>query len=112
MPNVLTEASVVTCIHQAPVQLKASQHKLTVDGQAVILQRDLIGALVNNCPNKGPGLVPCATITTIITGVSTELMVDGQLAMLETATGLTNASPPAPVMWQVKSAGQTKLAAK
>ena len=71
MPNVLTEASVVTCIHQAPVQLKASQHKLTVDGQAVILQRDLIGALVNNCPNKGPGLVPCATITTIIRAMST-----------------------------------------
>ena len=111
MPNILTEASVVTCIHQAPIQLKASQHKLKVDGKAVILQSDLIGAAVNNCPNKGPGLVPCTAVTSIITGISTELMVDGQPVMLETATGLTNATPPAPVMWQVQSAGQTKLTA-
>ena len=31
--------------------------------------------------------------------------------MLETAQGLTNGTPPLPVMWQVSSAGQSVLEA-
>jgi len=112
MSNVLTEASVLTCSHQAPLQIQASQHKLTVDGKAVILQRDLLSALISACPNKGPGLVPCTMVTSIISGISTELLVDGEPVMLENATGLTNGSPPAPSQWQVKSVGQSKLGAQ
>ena len=112
MPNVITEASIVTCIHQAPVQLKASQHKLTVDGHAVILQRDLVGALVDKCPNTGGALIPCTRITSIGSGISIDLVVDGEPVMLETARGLTNGSPVAPIMWQVLSAEQGKLAAR
>jgi hypothetical protein len=37
--------------------------------------------------------------------------VAGLPVMLETAQGLTNATPPLPVMWQVQSAGQTVLEA-
>jgi len=114
MPNVLIESSVLQCVHGGKVQLQASQAKLKVGGQAVILQSDLLKATVSNCPhtNTQAGETPCLKITSIISGVSTQLVVDGQPAMLETAKGLTNATPPQPVMWQVQSAGQTKLAAK
>ncbi|MEZ4861769.1 MAG: hypothetical protein R3C14_10690 [Caldilineaceae bacterium] len=112
MPNVLTEASILLCSHKAPLQFQASQHKLTVDGKAVILQRDLLQAVITTCPNKGPSLIPCTMVTSITNGVSTELMVDGEPVMLENATGLTNGSPPTPSMWQVQSAGQTKLTAQ
>jgi hypothetical protein len=110
MPNVITEASIVTCIHQAPIQLRASQHKLTVDGHAVILQRDLLGAVVDQCPNTAGA--PCTKIISIGSGISTDLVVDGEPAMLETAIGLTDGSPPAPIMWQVLSAEHAKLAAR
>src|SRR5438477_8406174 len=106
MPNVLIERSVLHCIHGGTVQVQVSQAKLKVDGQAVILQSDLLKATVSNCPNTNAqaGQTPCLKVTSIISGVSTELVVDSQPAMLETATGLTNATPPAPVMWQVQSA--------
>jgi len=114
MPNVLIESSVLQCIHGGKVQLQASQTKLKVDGQAVILQSDLLKATISNCSNTNAqaGETPCLKVTSIIGGVSTELVVDSQPAMLETAKGLTNATPPAPIMWQVQSAGHTKLAAK
>ena len=114
MPNVLTESSVLQCIHGGTVKVQASQSKLKVDGKAVLLQSDLLAATVSNCPNNNPpaGQTPCLKVTSIISGVSTELLVDSQPVMLETATGLTNATPPAPVMWQVQTAGQTKLASR
>ena len=49
--------------------------------------------------------------TIVITGASAVLAVGGQPVMLETAKGLTDASPPLPVLWQVSTAGQTALEA-
>lgn len=114
MPNVLTEASKLQCSHGGTVKVQASQHKLKVDGHAVLVQADLLAATVTNCPNTNApaGQSPCLKVTSIISGIATELMVDGQPVMLETATGLTNATPPAPVLWKVADAGQTKLSAK
>ena len=114
MPFVLIEGSELQCIHGGKVQLQASQSKLKIDGQAVILQSDLLKATISNCSNTNAqaGQTPCLKITSIVSGISTELVIDQQPAMLETATGLTNATPPAPLMWQVQSAGQTKLQSK
>lgn len=113
MQHVLTEGSEVKCIHGGQVQFQASQTKLKVDGKAVIVQRDILAATVSGCPNTNTqaGQTPCLKVTSIIDGPSTNLRVDGQRVMLKTASGLTNATPPEPVMWQVESAGQTKLAA-
>lgn len=114
MPNVLTEAAVLQCVHGGSVKVQASQHKLKVDGKAVLLQSDLLAATVSQCPNTDTtkGQTPCLKVTSILSGLSTNLMVDGQPAMLENASGLTNATPPLPVMWQAQSAGQSKLAAQ
>ncbi len=114
MPNILTAASVLQCIHGGSVKVQASQSKLQVDGQAALLQSDLLAATVSNCPNTNAaaGQTPCLKVTSILSGLSTDLLVDGQPVMLENATGLTNATPPLPVMWQVQAAGQTKLTAQ
>jgi hypothetical protein len=113
MPHVLTEDSVVKCTHGAQVQFHASQTKLKVDGKAVIVESDILAATVSGCPNTDTqaGQTPCLKVESIIAGTSTHLRVDDQPVMLETARGLTNATPPEPVMWRVESAGQTKLAA-
>lgn len=109
---VLTTAAMVTCVHQGTVRLRSSQQKLTVDGHPVVLQTDLIGAPIPDCKNTGPGLTPCGSITSIISGASTTLKVNGTPVMTDAAIGLTAASPSLPVLWQVTSAGQTKMRAR
>jgi hypothetical protein len=114
MPHVLTTASVLQCIHGGQLTVPAGGTALTVDGQPVLLQGDLAGATVVGCANTNAaaGQTPCLTVTAVLAGLSTDLTVGGQPVLLETAQGLTNATPPAPVMWQVASAGQTKLTAQ
>jgi hypothetical protein len=112
MPAVLTMASKLVCVHGGTVQIPPVSHPLSVDGQAVLVQNDVMNAPIPDCPNKGsPGLVPCTLITAVTAGLSTTLTVSGQAVLLATAQGLTNGAPPLPVLWQVQSAGQSKLAA-
>jgi hypothetical protein len=110
MPAVLTAVSVVRCPHQAPLLIQPSQRLLVVDGQAVLVQADLLAATVTACPNSGPGLKPCTKVTSILTGLAVTLRVGIEPVVLETAQGLTDGAPP-PALWQVSSAGQTKLEA-
>lgn len=111
MPAVLTIASKLTCAHQGLVQIPPVEHALTVDGQSVLLQSDLLNAMIVGCTNVSPSTVPCTSIMSVVSGAATKLTVDGQPALLETAQGLTNGLP-APAPWQVQSAGQTKLTAE
>jgi hypothetical protein len=107
----LTTASTLSCIHGGTVSLHSSQQKLTVDRHPVLLKTDLVGASIAGCANVGPNLTPCSSITSVITGASTALKVDRTAVITDAATGLTNAIPTAPVLWQVSAAGQTKLRA-
>jgi hypothetical protein len=50
-------------------------------------------------------------VTSVTSGASACLSVDGVPVLTESAVGLTNAVPPLPILWQVGSAGQTKLRA-
>lgn len=105
---VLTTASRLTCLHKGLVMLTSGQHLLTVDGNPVILRTDLIGATVAGCTNPSPG-TPCSKVTSILAGASPSLSVGGAAVMTEAAFGLTDGQPALPVLWQVSSAGQTKL---
>lgn len=113
MAGVLTAASTLQCIHKGTLVVQASQQALTVDGQPVLVQADLLAATVAGCTNNNPaaGQAPCLAVTAVSAGLSSTLSVGHQPVVLETAQGLTNGTPPAPVMWQVASAGQTKLGA-
>ena len=110
MPKVLTEGATVKCIHQGTVQVSASQSKLKVGGKAVLVMGDLDGKPVSGCTNQGaPGQVPCTTTVAMSAGASTKLKVGGLAALLDTALGTTNSSPPG--TFSVQAAGQTELAA-
>ena len=113
MPNVVVQSAAIHCVHGGTVMLKPSQTKLTVTGQAAILRSDLLGASISACTNTNTQLSqkPCLTVTSVIAGVATKLTVDGQGVLLDTAQGLTDCSPPQPVLWTVQSAGQEKLRA-
>jgi hypothetical protein len=113
MTAVLTTAATIVCSHQGNVIVQASTSKLAVGGSPVLVEADLLAATVAGCTNvnANAGQKPCLKVTSILTGQSTTLTVAGQPVMLDTALGLTDATPPQPVLWQVSSAGQNMLEA-
>jgi hypothetical protein len=116
MAAVLTKGSSLVCAHTGEVTLSPGQKKLTIGGQAVLVDGDLNGAAVSsactNLTNSGTGAVQCSMITSTIGGVATKLTVGGKGALLESIQGLTNGiKNGTPQTWSVKSAGQTKLTA-
>ena len=113
MPAVLTTAATITCAHGGTVTAQASTTQLSAGGAPVLVQADLLAATVSGCPNANAsaGQAPCLKVTSVTAGVSVNLSVAGQPVLLENAQGLTNATPPLPVMWQVQDAGQSVLEA-
>lgn len=112
MPHVLTVGSTVTCAHQGRVQLVASQDALKVNGQAVLVMGDLDGATIANCQAPvTPSSTKCTTVVAMIAGAAATLTAGGKPVLLDTATGLTNGTPPPGNIWMVQSAGQTVLSA-
>lgn len=112
MPSVLTTGSTVKCAHQGTVKLTASQNKLKIGGKAVLVQGDLDGATISGCTTpSSQSSSPCKSVTSMIQGAATKLKVGGMAVLLDTAMGLTDGVPPAPMQWNVQSAGQNKLTA-
>jgi hypothetical protein len=113
MPAVLTTASKLVCAHGGELTVQASTSALSAGGSPALVQADLLAATVSKCTNTNAnaGQTPCLKVTSVLAGASTTLSVGGQPVMLETAQGLTNATPPLPVMWQVSAAGQSVLEA-
>lgn len=111
MPKVLTQGSVLTCAHQGKIQVTASQSLLKIDGQAVLVQGDLEGKTISGCSTPAtPTSKPCTSVVSMTVGAATMIKVGGKAVLLETAMGMTDGVTPAPTnIWQVQSAGQTKL---
>jgi hypothetical protein len=110
MPKVITQGSSLTCAHQGKIQLAPSQTKLKVDGQAVLVEGDLIGAAIVGCTVvESTSSKRCTSVVSMAAGASLKLKVDGKAVLLETAAGLTDGLPAGANLWSVQSAGQTKL---
>lgn len=113
MSAVLTKGSSLACTHQGTVTLTATQSKLTIGGQAVLVDGDLKAASISTCGTvPSTGTVKCLQVASAIGGVSTKLMVGGKGVLLDSIQGLTNGTVGGtPQTWSVKSAGQTKVTA-
>jgi hypothetical protein len=109
MPAVLTAGSVVQCSHNGRLIISASQRLLTVDGQPVLVQSDLLAGSFTPCANNGGGRKPCLKVASIGAGLSSTLSVGGAPVVLADASGITDSTPPG--TWRVSSVGHTKLEA-
>lgn len=108
MPAVLTAASKLVCPHGFAMLATPGAALLTVDGNAVLVGADLLGATFA-CTASGPGIKPCTKVGSIDAGLAGTLLIRDEQAALATAFGTTDGTPPTP--WHVTSAGQTKLEA-
>jgi hypothetical protein len=52
--KVLTEKSSLKCLHKGAVRNEASQHWVTIAGNAVLVATDPEGRDIDHCPNRGP----------------------------------------------------------
>ena len=116
MPKVITESSTIVCAHHGTVTFTASQQKLKVGGQAVLVTTDVSTGLISGCKtplNPQTGTKPCLKVVSLIAGAATKLKVGNAPlllpVLLDTATGMTDGVAPTPNTWSVQSAGQTKF---
>jgi hypothetical protein len=118
MPKVVTTASQIECAHGGTVKVTASQSKLKVGGNPVLVETDMLTATVSGCktpvtpPPPGPTQKPCLKVLSMNAGAATKLAVDGIPVVLDTATGDTDgiSVPPTP-LWSVKDAKETQMEA-
>lgn len=115
MPTPLTTGAQVACAHQGSVVLSAGQSKLTVNGQPVLIQGDLVGAVVGGCttPTDSSGNKTCLATSSASGGVAQKLTVNGVGVLTDGHSGQTDGTVGGSLQsWSVRDAGQTKLTAQ
>ena len=109
MPKVLTTAATIKCSHQGDVQASsAGQSQLEIDGKPALVDGDLVGKQIAGCKlPTSQSTKPCMSTTSMLVGAATKLEAGGKPVLLETATGLTDSTPPG--TWMVQDAGQSSV---
>jgi len=107
----VTRDSVIHCDHDGRVTNVASQTWLTVGGIPVLVEPDPQGRGITACPNYGATVKPCTSTSTVKTGYSGLLKVDGHRVVLSNLDGLTDGTPPMSVHHKVRDARQSHVGA-
>jgi len=104
----LTEDAKIVCTHElGNVQVIATQDLVTVEHRKVMVERDPEGRPISGCPNTAPGVKPCTSTLTVITGYSPQIRIQGRRLCLDSVTGFTDGTPPGVVKYEVRQAGQS-----
>ena len=114
MASVLTSGSSVGCNHKGSISL-ASQAKLKVKGNAVLLEEHVNGKDISRCPivkDDSKGTAPDTVVKALTAGKASKLKVGGKPVLLGTLAGTTDGLPATPGMQLKVSAGQSKLTAR
>jgi hypothetical protein len=113
MAAVATAASTFQCPHGFPMTVSPVRQLLTVDGQSVIVQSDLMRAVFACAAPVSQTSAPCAAVVSIDDGMSSTLTVGGEAVALEnvsgTTSGVKDSQPAKP--FQITSVNQSKLEA-
>ena len=74
---------------------EASQHWVTIAGNAVLVATDPEGRDIDHCPNRGPeGIKPCGKTLKVHPGYSTFIRIGTKAVCLDNLWGLTDGTPP------------------
>jgi hypothetical protein len=98
MKPVVTRASTVRCQHGGTVLTSGAKERwIYVNGASVMCNSDPVGLGILGCPTPtSGGCATCVATTTVETGESTLVFVDGAPVLLEPLTGSTNGMAPGP----------------
>lgn len=95
MLKYLNHAATLQCVHGGIVQfMPAPMRSFHVQGSPILTEPDLLKALIVGCPQIGPGIKPCTRVVQIMLGRAREILVDGEIPLLENLMAMTDGVPP------------------
>ena len=107
MTRIMTDRAILVCAHELGiVGIVPTQAWVTIDGRAVLVEKDPENRPIAGCPNVGPTIKPCLTTLVVKEGYSDWLRIGGRRICLDTVTGITDGTPPGVVKYKVRSPGQ------
>lgn len=107
MPMISTEAASVRCSHgMGYAKPVSSRPWLRINGEPVLVDRDLPGNAIKSCPNYGPTVKPCKTTLALVSGRSALVFAGGRPVVFQAARGPTDGIPPGATTYSVRKAGQ------
>jgi len=83
----LREDAVLLCGHMGVVRISASQHWVTVEGKALLVDNDPEGKTIAGCPNVASGQ-PCVQTGIVQKGYSAFIRIDGHAVCRQELEGL------------------------
>ena len=91
----LNHRATLMCVHGGQVMLFPPPFRsLWIMQSPVVTEPDLLQAVIIGCPQIGPGLKPCTTMTSVLMGLSMEIQTDGEVPILDSLQALTDGVPP------------------
>ena len=111
MGLVVTTNATILCAHGGRVTLIPRQTTVTIQGNPVLRETDLIGAVIAGCA-QAPSVStkPCTTVVLVTPGGSAPTVTAGGMPVhTQALTGMTDGVPPGTI--QVVSPGQTTVQA-
>jgi hypothetical protein len=107
MPYIVTSNAMIQCPHGGVVKPVPKQQTVTIQGGAILCHPDLVGAVIEGCPQPvSSGSKPCTTVLSVLPGcASLEVQVAQRPAYVATLSALTDGIPSATIA--VRSPGQT-----
>lgn len=102
----LTAQAMLPCSHESGITNNSpSQHWVTIQGQAVLVEPDPTGWSIKGCTNTVMQQ-PCLVNARVTAGYSAFIKVNGKSVCLDTLIALTNATPTSGSTVHVRKAGQ------
>lgn len=79
----------------------ASRPFVRINGEPILVDRDMPGNTIRMCPNVGPTTKPCTVTLRLSAGRSSLVFANGAAVVFGDATGPTDGIPPGATTWRV-----------
>lgn len=95
MLKYLNHAAVLTCAHGGVARfMPPPRRSFHIQGSPILTEPDLLKAVIVGCPQVGTGIKPCTRIVQIMLGRARQILVDGEIPLLENLMAMTDGNPP------------------
>ena len=108
--EILTDQAVLVCNHQTGIVTnQPSQHLVTIAGRPILVDNDPVNREITGCTFSETTISPCTLTTSVTSGYSELIRINGHRICLKPLTGLTNWAGAYAVQYKVRIPGQDLL---
>lgn len=100
--KIITDRTDLRCDHGGKLNgVFSSDPLVKIDGASVLVDGDLLMKPVSGCPNIGATIKPCMLTLTMNSGRSSFIKINHRSVLVDTATGITDGTPPGVIKYSV-----------